>query len=732
MKLFGKILLSLLLLILLVAGAALTVWQKPSLVLTDSRVNRLFDQYAGSYFAKRPETLKLTLDPYGFTGKKLSLSASGFCLKEPDACFKEVKIELAFKFLKPTRIKMKEIGPVEILNESFTYTVPIPEKNPTPSPTPNPSHFKITDHVEMPTSLLVKDLRIEFPKIKIENGKEIIEGSFNATGKESDKMDLVVKAASNEGMDGLLELHTSFVLNQKNPFQSKVHFKQGKGSVDGHLVGDVEWAKLDGSIEGDLSIKKFIPWIHTLYVKNLKIDRAEKIRIRADLETKLDQELSFDHSTSVLPKVILDTNLRGKIEATTDKATVDYKIDLGPMNEKGIQLLTKAEGEFPFPKGKEYKYGIERFYLSLQIPVFQTLVENLKRTNYAIPAPFSTLKGNVSLKIGQENGEITQDTVPVAFTTNLDSTEQTVKTQSEAKIIFAPNPKKLKIVGQSKIESFRLTLPDLKVLEPTPLVKTDLRIISPHQEKKAEAEIKRKETGIEEPSPIDLEWKITTAPSGIRIYHPILKPYAPIEASWTIGNEREGSIELEPFEIEYLNRVAKVKTLRFYQKAGDPKFHYEGKIIIVKTDYTVFLDIVQDGEKPKVVFSSEPPLEQGDIISVLLFNQTSAELDTDQTSSVASTQSAVTSRALGLFSILALSSTPVEAVNFNPATGIYSARVKLANGLTATVGTDWDKTQEVALRKRLGKNFVLSTILQSDPETNSETRKTLIEWFKRF
>jgi hypothetical protein len=58
--------------------------------------------------------------------------------------------------------------------------------------------------------------------------------------------------------------------------------------------------------------------------------------------------------------------------------------------------------------------------------------------------------------------------------------------------------------------------------------------------------------------------------------------------------------------------------------------------------------------------------------------------------------------------------------------------VKLANGLTATVGTDWDKTQEVALRKRLGKNFVLSTILQSDPETNSETRKTLIEWFKRF
>jgi hypothetical protein len=282
------------------------------------------------------------------------------------------------------------------------------------------------------------------------------------------------------------------------------------------------------------------------------------------------------------------------------------------------------------------------------------------------------------------------------------------------------------------IESIRITLPDLKVLEPTPLVKNDPRLVSAAKEQKELKQKEKEESGIQTESPVDLVWKIKTAPSGIRIYHEILKPYAPIEANWEIGDQKNGSVELKPFEIEYLNRTAKVETLKFYQRPGDSKFRYDGRLVIVKTDYTVFVNIIQDGEKPKVVLTSDPPLEQGDIISVLLFNQTSSELDTDQTSSVASTQSAVTSRALGLFSILALSSTPVEAVNFNPATGIYSARVKLANGLTATVGTDWDKTQEVALRKRLGKNFVLSTILQSDPETNSETRKTLIEWFRRF
>ena len=130
--------------------------------------------------------------------------------------------------------------------------------------------------------------------------------------------------------------------------------------------------------------------------------------------------------------------------------------------------------------------------------------------------------------------------------------------------------------------------------------------------------------------------------------------------------------------------------------------------------------------------SSDPPLAESDIISVLLFNQTASELDSSDTSSVASTQSAVANRALGIFTILTLSSTPIEAVNFNPATGIYSARVKLGNGLTATVGTDWDKSQEVALRKRLGRNFVLSTVFQTDQATNEQSTKTLIEWFKRY
>ena len=707
---------------ILLTGATGLIWMKPSLILTPSRVNRIFKSSLGEYFSKLPATLNLTIKPNGFFGKQVLIEASYFCLKEPEACFKQFKVEFRFRLIKLTRIRINEIGPVEILNESLTYTVPKQtEIFAVASPTPS---FDLKKYVEIPSRVSIKDIQIDFPKVKWIQDKEIIFGELNLSGKESASIDLTANASSKEGFKGALELHTSFIPDRRNPFHSMIQVKKGIGQISGKLDGEMEWTTLSGTIEGNLAVKRFIPWIHTLYVKNLKIDHEDNLRLRADLETKLDQELSFGHSQSILPKVTLSTQLKGNVVMTAENDSIHYKIGIGPTQEKGVSLEASASGRFPIPSEVDYKYGIDHFQCKLQIPQFQKLVQSLRKTNYSIPAPFSALKGNVLFHLQNENLAQKEDTLSGDLMTNLDSSEQTFKTKSKVTLKFAPPPTKLKVSGETKIELIRITLPDLKVLEPTPLEKTDLPIISPHQAKM--------ETSSAKDAPIDFSWQLSTHTDGVKIYHPIFNPYAPIEANWNFGTQNEGSIELKPFEIKYLNRVAQVKALRIYQKLGNSKFYYDGKIVIVKTDYTIFVNIIQEGERPKIALQSDPPLGQGDIISVLLFNQTSAQLDADQTSSVASTQSAVTNRALGLFSILALSSTPVEAVNFNPATGIYSARIKLANGLTATVGTDWDKNQEVALRKRLGKNFVLSTILQSDPETNSETRKTLIEWFKRF
>jgi hypothetical protein len=734
MKIIFRVFLSFFFLILLLAGAGVAVWMRPAIVLTDARVHALAEKYAGNLFSKFPETLHLDLTPYTFSGKRVHLEASAFCLKDPEACFKTASIDFAFKWVGLTQVKIHEIGPITILNESFTYTVI--HNTPTVAPTPAPSSSSIFNHVHIPPDVAVKNVSLDFPNVVIKNGKEIIHGEFNLNGKATRDVTLSAKVTSNERLEGNLQMHTSFVLDQENPFDAKVHLHAG-GMVDGNLNGKVEWSKLEGDILGELKLRKFTPWLNTVYVKNLHLARANsQTHLSADVDTKLEQTMGFGNVHSVLPKASFNLDIHGKIDAVSDKDGNRYEIDLGPTEDKGIYLQSKAAGVFPFPKGEEYKFGLNHFYFKFNIPKFETLVKSLRKTNFAIPAPFSALKGNAFIEIGNADGDLEGDTLPAKIVTRLNSAEQTIETESKGTITLAPKPKKLKIIGESKIEAVRFTMPDVKVLEPAPLIKNDPRLVSTQAQTKS---VKKKKVAGEEKesaSSIDLQWKVTTSPSGIKIYHPVLKPYAPIEVNWMIGDPAHGSISLNPFEIEYLNRVAKVDKLRFYENAGDPKFHYEGKISVQKTEYTVFIEIIQDGDSPRVVLSSEPPLGDSDIISVLLFNQTAAELDSDQTNSVASTQSAVANRALGLFSVLALSSTPVEAVNFNPTTGVYSARVKLANGLTATVGTDWDKTQEVALRKRLGKNFVLTAILETDidPITNSstETRETLIEWFRRF
>ncbi|MBC7397031.1 MAG: translocation/assembly module TamB domain-containing protein [Bdellovibrionales bacterium] len=730
MKILKRVLLSIIGFVGLIVLIVVVVWLNPGVILTQSRIDQNFNKYAGSYFSKKPEHIQLTLDEFGFTGKKVRIQLSPFCLKDPDGCFSKVHFEFAFKLISFTKAKIEEIGPLEIINETLTWR----EVQKKEGPKNKPSASSWTDYLLIPTNLVIKDIDIEFPKFLFEQ-KDPIKGRFFARGKQSDKMNVRFDA-DGKGMKAQGSIDTAFVMNQENPFKALIAY-EGKGTIQGNLHGAINWNNLSGNLEGKVLLKKVIPWVDSLLVDDLVVKRTDKITLLANLEAKIEPKFNQHNNDSALPKASFEPRILGKFEAhESNDNHVEYKVHLGPLNEKGVHLEAQVAGVYPFPKGEEYHYGLSTFLFSLDLPKFQTLVQSLRRTNSAVPAPFASMDGSVHLRVGNEDGAF-KDTLPISFASNLDSKEQTLKTDSKGSVVFSPPPKKMVVQGTTQIQSFRFTLPDLDILAPAPGLKTDARIISVHQTS-TQVMLKKNDFNLQvvqkehEPSNMELNWKIRTSPSGIQIFYPILKPYAPVEVSWDIADEKSGEIKILPFTIEFLNRKAKVENLRYYINPDDPTFHYEGRIVVPKTEYTIYIDIIQDGEKPKIQMTSSPPLAESDIISVLLFNQTSAELDTSDTSSVASTQSAVANRALGIFTILTLSSTPVEAVNFNAATGVYSARVKLGQGLTATVGTDWDKSQEVALRKRLGRNFVLSTVFQTDQNTNAQTTKTLIEWFRRY
>jgi len=720
-----------LVIVTLAAGIA-TAWLKPKWVLTDERQQWLFDRFAASLFTQKPEHLGLEILPNGWFGKKIKIELSPFCLKTPKSCFEKTHVEFAFRFVSWKKIRLDEIGPVEVLNRFIT----LPESSKT-QPKTEPG-FSIWDHLEIPADLTIRQLRVESPQITLP-GKNPLVGAVSIQGEDSSRLQIDASAKNAEGLQLKAQIATGFTYGEKNDFHAKLEAQNGPDGwkIDGALDGSVLWTRLSADLRGGLSIKRMIPWVDTLSVKNLVIHRDQTLKLSADLETRLEPRLNWEARVSALPKVKFRTDLTGKLNVVEKNDSYQYQVRVGPLSQKGIDLTAILEGGFPFPKGLEYRYGLQRALVKLDVPDFQKLVRHLRTTSSAIPAPFSALKGSIHLQAGNEDANLEHDTLPLQLITALDSSEQAVKTQSNGTLVFDPHTKRIRVNGGTRIELVRFTLPDLDLLTPQPALANDSRIVSLKKLKKEEKkEVEEKELDPSQ-AKFDFTWKVTTAPSGIQVNYPVFHPYAPAQVSWNVGvahnqSENDGEIDLLPFDVEYLNRKAHVDHLRYYLKKGEKIFHYDGKLTIPKTDYTLTVVVFDESGKPKVEFSSEPPLSQDNIISLLLFNQTTNELTPDESNSVANTQAAVTNRALGLFSIWALSSTPIEAVNFNPTTKVYSARVKLANGLTATIGTDWENTQEVALRKRIGRNWVLSTMVQTDKETNTESKKTLLEWFKRF
>ena len=734
LRMSGIVVLSLLTLSLLIVA---TLWTFPQLLLTPTRVQSWVSKAVE--FTEPPQMMWLNLQANGFFGKRVTFTSNHFCLKTPDTCFEAVEINFSFHFVSWNKIVIEQVGPIKIINQSFTLHEVDQKKDSEPK---KPSTSSIFDHLEFPPNLKINAITIQFPKVKIEEKGSTFNGNFSVTGSDAQALHLEAEAKSSDGLQAHALIQTQFSSNGDYPIQAILSVKEGFG-IDAELNGTLNWAHQNFHLNGKIAIQNLIPWVKSLELNPISIVREKQFKLSSEVSMRLEPKLKFSAADSALPKASFNTEVRGQLNvdevqshSSTQQNQYDYRLKLGPLTEKGIHLLANLTGTYPFPRGEEYRYGLKEIFAQLEIPSFQTLVQSLKLTNSAIPAPFSNLQGAIAFKAGQENHQIVGDEVPLELVTDLKSREQAVQTHSGGKIEFLKSGfKNIKITGETKLESIHLTLPHIDPLVQEPALQMDSRIKSTKIEKIIVRKKMAKEKSHEEhpDSSFELNWKVNSNPGAIALSYTLFKPAAPLQMSWNITSDKmTGEIKVLPFDIEYLHRTAHVEYLNYSLREGNPPYHYQGRLVIQKTDYTIYIDVLDNDGKPSIQLTSEPPLDQNDIISVLLFNQTSAEISPDEDSSVANTQSAVENRALGLFSIWALSSTPVEAVNYNASTHVYSARVRLANGLTASVGTDWEKTQEVALRKRLGKNWVLSTVLEQDPTTSEETGKTLLEWFRRF
>ncbi len=103
-------------------------------------------------------------------------------------------------------------------------------------------------------------------------------------------------------------------------------------------------------------------------------------------------------------------------------------------------------------------------------------------------------------------------------------------------------------------------------------------------------------------------------------------------------------------------------------------------------------------------------------------------LTADQASSVGNTRAAVQNNALNLASMYLLASTPVESIGYDPITGSFNAKIKLADGTSVTVGTDFSQVNQLGFRQRLGSNWAINTYVNDPFAVVNRTLTALLEW----
>ena len=193
-----------------------------------------------------------------------------------------------------------------------------------------------------------------------------------------------------------------------------------------------------------------------------------------------------------------------------------------------------------------------------------------------------------------------------------------------------------------------------------------------------------------------------------------------------------GTVSIGEVPLNLFGRNAEMKGFRL--NLADPyRFSdMSGELTVNATDYLIKIKMSGSVERPNIWFESEPPLSEDNIVSVLIYGDTFDDLDVDKAASVSNMQAALANKAIALTTFFLFASTPIQTMAYNPETGAFTAKIKLGEKTSLTLGKTDSHTQNIGLRRRLGKGWFINTSVNRDEELMQTSGSAYIEWHKRY
>ncbi|CAN5665964.1 hypothetical protein BH10BDE1_BH10BDE1_15780 [soil metagenome] len=519
------------------------------------------------------------------------------------------------------------------------------------------------------------------------------------------------------------KMHLTFnpILTAKfNPREAELHLISDVSGIPGplarvekvdiHLKTPLETGESWSDKSSKFTVAAPIALFFVDQARRAKMETACGCKLPETVMTRAEGEIWLRTLLTMSPKKRPALDSKITIESVKNKIFV---IDLA-----GQLKIEKEATEFLFSP---------QLNCTAIIQSFKALRPMLDAYNVLIPAPLDVLDGTLNFKA---NGPIASDekgsTFPISLDADLLSTTQKVKMATTATVLLDPKFTSAHVDVKAKIANLNLDLPPLDPLGGMPRVAPDSRFKKkPDVKNSAPSKFK-----------LSFNFEVETEKDGaIRLASRYFHPYLPLTLKIQSDGAKDNSgfIQSESFDVTYLRRTVRVESLRLGLDSDDKGiFPIKGRLIVKQTDYTVFIDVEGTTKSPNVTMSSEPYLPQNDIIAVLLYDRVNDQLVSGDAETTGGVQAAIADRAIGLFGLWAFAATPIKSFSYNPVTKVYTATVAVSDDLTAGIGTNWEESAHLELRKRVSKRWSLTAAYLPATQDDSATTKLVLQWEKRF
>lgn len=765
--------LTVLVLLLLLAGALAYVWMRPEVVINEKNV-RWALQYA-------PDNLKISWDQLGFhfdspdwTHKRIQISAKNLCVSYTpllSTCAPTVSLDIAMAFTN-WRPQLEQLR--EVTMEVSELTLNLPEKKEAseeaPSLLPN---LKLPPFAElMPQQLdfnligslrlSVKNVRVNFPegapllaqaevtRLPSSQPTELHfdlsaqaqkEGAFAAKVQSNVLLDLQKLSIRGTAQASLpsfsVETPLTATWHRDLRAEAKPLVRYGKIRLKPSV--SLQWSNKELNISlGDIQLKNI--WRKTSLrlqgcAINSTLDSEKGYPAKAGLQCGLivtpDKNRAQIKNVDTLLKATLTARTQGK--GSSERLKIDGQAELNGANTflQG-QVKLNGEAEIKLQKPMEVTAAKAAAEVHLRIPDFVVWKDLFESTPFAIPAPLHVLKGDVDLDLHAQLTDLDSPLKADATAqTRLSSKNQKLFVKAEAELETLGKilkPQGLKVHADVILQDVHLQAPPLRLAVP-PQVLPDKRFVM-----RKDLDISEEEHPTPSKIPFELQWSVKVkTEKPVLISSNLLQSPVPIALDIQAQSDRkpQGKVMVQSFPFEFFRKKATVNNvdLIFHPDTVAPEL--SGKISYSNPEVDIRILLLGNTQRPIVNLESDPQLNQQQILSVLLFDKSLDELNEDEVNSTSNMSRAVSDGALGLFSLLFLSSTPIQSISYDPNSQSYTARMRLDDNTTFSMQSNMTEQRQFTLRRRLGGNWSVRTEL-SQEDDRADVVQTLLEWMRRF